>query len=121
MAHLAKARAGRPERSGGGPFPASYPVTQDGRIFLVPTPGHAKVHASVVVRAENITYFLAGDAVYNEANLRAEKADGVTYDPAISETTLRAIKQFAAREPTIILPAHDPDGPARLSAHQVYA
>jgi N-acyl homoserine lactone hydrolase len=104
-----------------GPFPASYPITQDGRIFLVPTPGHAKGHASVVVRAEHITYFLAGDAVYNEANLRAEKADGVTYDPAISESTLRAIKRFATQEPTVVLPAHDPDGPARLAAHQVYA
>jgi N-acyl homoserine lactone hydrolase len=104
-----------------GPFPASFPITQDGRIFLVPTPGHAKGHVSVVVRAENITYFLAGDAVYNEANLRAEKADGVTYDPAISEATLRAIKQFAAQEPTVVLPAHDPDGPARLAACQTYA
>ena len=103
-----------------GPFPACYPITHDGRIFLVPTPGHAKGHASVVVRAENVTYFLAGDAVYNEANLRSEKADGVTYDPAISEATLRAIKQFAAQEPTIILPAHDPDGPARLAARQIY-
>src|SRR5262245_41272768 len=25
-----------------GPFPGSYPITQDGRIFLVPTPGHAR-------------------------------------------------------------------------------
>jgi N-acyl homoserine lactone hydrolase len=75
---------------------------------------------SVIVRAENITYFLAGDAVYNEANLRAEKADGVTNDPAISEATLRTIKQFAAQEPTIVLPAHDPDGPARLATCQIY-
>jgi N-acyl homoserine lactone hydrolase len=72
-------------------------------------------------QSPHITYLLAGDAVYDEANLRAEKADGVTYDPAISETTLRAIKQFATQEPTIILPAHDPEDPARLAARQVYA
>ena len=35
-----------------GPFAGSYPITQDKRIFLVPTPGHAIGHVSVVVRAE---------------------------------------------------------------------
>ena len=45
----------------------------------------------------------------------------MTYDPAISEATLRAINQFAAEEPTIILPAHDPDGASRLAARRVYA
>ncbi len=104
-----------------GPFPSSHSITKDGRIFLVPTPGHAKGHVSVVVRADDITYFFAGDATYDEANLRAEKADGVTYDPAVSEATLRAIKTFAASEPTIVLPAHDPAGPARLAARQVFA
>ncbi len=103
-----------------GPFPASHPVTRDGRIFLVPTPGHAKGHVSVVARGEGITYFFAGDATYTEDNLRAEKADGVTYDPAISEATLRAIKRFALDEPTVILPAHDPNGTARLRSRQIY-
>ncbi|TCL69731.1 N-acyl homoserine lactonase family protein [Rhizobium sp. BK251] len=103
-----------------GPFPASHPITRDGSIFLVPTPGHAKGHVSVVVRDAGITYFLAGDATYTEANLANGKADGVTYDPTISEATLRAIRQFATSEPTIILPAHDPDGPARLAAGRTF-
>ncbi len=103
-----------------GPFSRTYPITRDGRIFLVPTPGHSKGHVSVVVRGEDVTYFLAGDATYAEANLRADEVDGVTYNPALSLSTLRAIKTFATGEPTIILPAHDPDGPARLAARQVY-
>jgi N-acyl homoserine lactone hydrolase len=77
-------------------------------------------HVSVIVRAEGITYFLAGDATYNEANLRDEKADGVTYDPAISIATLKTIKRFARDEPTIYLPAHDPDGPSRLASRQFF-
>jgi len=44
-----------------GPSPASHPITQDGRIFLVPTPGHAVGHLSEVVSAEDVTYFIAGD------------------------------------------------------------
>lgn len=104
-----------------GPFPRSHKVTKDGRILLVPTPGHAKGHASVIVRGDDVVYFLAGDATYDEANLRAEKADGVTYDPALSVATLRAIKAFAGAEPTLILPAHDLDGPARLAARRTFA
>ncbi|MDI7861224.1 N-acyl homoserine lactonase family protein [Rhizobiaceae bacterium n13] len=103
-----------------GPFPASHPITRDGRIFLVPTPGHAPGHVSVVVRGDGVTYFLAGDATYDDVNLRAEKADGVTNNPDLSVRTLRAIKLFAAGEPTVILPAHDPGVPQRLAAGMTF-
>jgi len=104
-----------------GPFPLVHPITKDGRIFMVPTPGHSEGHMSVVARGEDVTYFLAGDATYSEGNLRAEKADGVTNDPLRSIATLRAIKQFASSEPTIVLPAHDPDGPTRLANRAIFA
>jgi N-acyl homoserine lactone hydrolase len=104
-----------------GPFPASHSITRDGRIALVPTPGHVEGHAAVLVRDDNVTYFLAGDATYNQRNLDAELTDGVTNDPATARATLQAIKSFAANEPTIILPAHDPDGVARLAAREIYA
>jgi N-acyl homoserine lactone hydrolase len=103
-----------------GPFPASHPVTADGRIFMVSTPGHSVGHISVVVRSEDCTYFLAGDATYAERYLRKELVDGVTYDPVISLSTLRRVKAFAAQEPTVLLPAHDPDGPARLASRQFF-
>lgn len=98
-----------------GPFPSSHRITRDGRIFLVPTPGHVDGHVSVIVRGEGVTYFLAGDATYSQANLLAEHTDGVTNDPATALATLRAIRRFALEEPTILLPAHDPDGPERLA------
>jgi N-acyl homoserine lactone hydrolase len=101
------------------PFPASHSLTQDERIFLVPTPGHAVGHLSVVVRAEGVTYFVAGDATYTEHLLKSERVDGVTYDPAVSLLTLQRIKAFAAKEPTILLPAHDPDVLTRLTENQV--
>jgi len=102
-----------------GPFPSSHPVTKDGRIILVPTPGHVKGHVSVIVRADGVSYFLAGDATYSEANLLAEKTDGVTNNPAESLATLRAIRRFAEEEPTVLLPAHDPEVPARLAARSL--
>jgi glyoxylase-like metal-dependent hydrolase (beta-lactamase superfamily II) len=103
-----------------GPFPASHPITKDGRIVLVPTPGHVAGHVSVIVRGDDVTYFLAGDATYSEENLRAEETDGVTNDPATALATLRAIKAFAEGEPTIVLPAHDADALRRLSGKVVF-
>ena len=104
-----------------GPFPSSHPITKDGRVFLVPTPGHFPGHVAVVARGEGVTYFLAGDATYAQDDLAADRVDGVTNDPALSLATLRAIKAFAVREPTIILPAHDLDGLRRHAAGEVYA
>jgi glyoxylase-like metal-dependent hydrolase (beta-lactamase superfamily II) len=104
-----------------GPFPSSHPITKDGRVFLVPTPGHFPGHVAVVARGEGVTYFFAGDATYAQDDLAADRVDGVTNDPALSLATLRAIKAFAAQEPTIILPAHDLDGLRRHAAGEVYA
>ena len=103
-----------------GDFPASYPITKDGSIFLVPTPGHCTGHLSVVVRDKDITYFLAGDASYNEENIRNEKTDGVTFKPDVALKTLRAIKKFALNEPTILLPCHDTNSVQRLADRQIF-
>jgi glyoxylase-like metal-dependent hydrolase (beta-lactamase superfamily II) len=93
-----------------GPFPASHPITQDGRIFMVPAPGHFRGHSAVVARGDVVTYLFAGDATYEQQDLAADRVDGVTYDPAISLATIQAIKTFARQEPTIILPATIPMG-----------
>ncbi len=90
-----------------GPFRRSYPLTRDRRIVLVPTPGHMRGHLSVVVRAPDVTYFLAGDATYDQNFLLEELVDGVTYDVALSKHTLRTIRKLGEQEPTILLPAHD--------------
>lgn len=104
-----------------GPFAASHAVTADGRIALVPTPGHSTGHVSVVVAGDEVTWFLAGDATYDLANLTADRTDGVTNAPAEAARTLETIRAFARSRPTVVLPAHDPDGPARLAAGTIYA
>src|SRR5262245_3833443 len=104
-----------------GPFNHMHPITADGRIFLVPTPGHARGHVSVVAQYDNVSYFIAGDASYEEENLRQERTDGVTYDPKVSLDTLRRIKAFALGEPTVFLPAHDTEGVERLHKLQTFA
>ncbi|MGE3872622.1 MAG: MBL fold metallo-hydrolase, partial [Parvibaculaceae bacterium] len=103
-----------------GPFPGSHPLTRDGRIALVPTPGHVAGHCSIIVQDDDVAYFIAGDATYSQDNLRGERTDGVTSDPATALATLRAIKAFAAGRPTVVLPAHDPDSVRRLAAKEAF-
>jgi glyoxylase-like metal-dependent hydrolase (beta-lactamase superfamily II) len=97
-----------------GPFPHTWPVTADGRIFAVETPGHMPGHLSLVVRADDVTYFLAGDATYAETFLKDEIVDGAAASIATSVDTLRRIKEFARTEPLVLLPAHDPLAAERL-------
>jgi N-acyl homoserine lactone hydrolase len=33
---------------------------------------------------------------------------------------LQALKRFASEQPTIVLPSHDPDGPARLMSQRIF-
>lgn len=90
-----------------GPFPQSHPLTKDGNIILVSTPGHMRGHMSVIVRAPDVTYCLAGDSTYDERFLLEELVDGITYNVDLSKDTLRKTMALGRQEPTILLPAHD--------------
>jgi glyoxylase-like metal-dependent hydrolase (beta-lactamase superfamily II) len=96
-------------------FDRTLPVTEDGSIFCVPTPGHMPGHVSLVVRTPDVTYFLAADATYNEQLLKQRIVDGPSSDLKLSLDTLDRIAAFARSEPTILLPAHDPLAEQRLA------
>jgi glyoxylase-like metal-dependent hydrolase (beta-lactamase superfamily II) len=97
-----------------GPYPTSWPVTRDGRIAFVETPGHMRGHLSILVQEQEILYCLAGDATYDIDLLLTNQVDGVTYDVAVSQRTLERIRLLARQQPTMVLPAHDPGAPERL-------
>jgi glyoxylase-like metal-dependent hydrolase (beta-lactamase superfamily II) len=98
-----------------GPFAASYPVTRDGTVRLVATPGHTPGHLSVVVTTPGLTYLLVGDVSYTQALMLAGTADGVSTNQAVARTTLAAVRAFCASTPTVYLPSHDPDAVDRLA------
>jgi glyoxylase-like metal-dependent hydrolase (beta-lactamase superfamily II) len=76
-----------------GPFTGSFDVAGDGRLLLVPTPGHTPGHVSLIVRDESSPggFFLGGDIAHAPADL----------PPRIAE--------FCAAERLTVLLAHDPD------------
>jgi N-acyl homoserine lactone hydrolase len=97
------------------PFDRTLPLTADGSVFAVPTPGHMPGHLSLVVRSPEVTYFLAGDATYDERLLKQRIVDGLSADVRVSLDTLNRIAAFARSEPTVLLPAHDPLAEHRLA------
>ncbi len=96
------------------PWSRSAALTADGSLLVVETPGHMVGHVCVIARGREYTYILAGDITYRQRNLLADAVDGVTFDVGISLSSQRAIKTLASEEPSILLPAHDPDAAERL-------
>jgi glyoxylase-like metal-dependent hydrolase (beta-lactamase superfamily II) len=98
-----------------GPFSASTRLTAAGDVVAVTTPGHTADHVSVVVEDEGTTYFLAGDASYDQRLMLAGRIDGVSLDDDVAIATLRAIRRFATSRRTVYLPSHDPESAVRLA------
>jgi N-acyl homoserine lactone hydrolase len=98
-----------------GAFDQNLPVTQDGSIRIVPTPGHTLAHASIIVVENNVHYFLAGDVCYSLDMLLEGRVDGVSQDAARAQEAFRRTLAHATRNPTVFLPSHDPASEYRLS------
>jgi glyoxylase-like metal-dependent hydrolase (beta-lactamase superfamily II) len=99
-----------------GAFRTSHALTEDGKVRLVPTPGHTAGHASVLVDMGNHHVLLAGDIGYDLAQIEARQIDGVSPKDKVALGTLDVVLQHAREHPTVILPSHDPDSVRRLAA-----
>ncbi|MCP9487769.1 MAG: N-acyl homoserine lactonase family protein [Gaiellaceae bacterium MAG52_C11] len=82
-----------------GPFASSHDVVGDGRLLLVPTPGHTPGHAALLVRDRERSWLLVGDLVHTAAEL---------------ERVAPAIAEWSRAEDVGVLAAHDPSAGALL-------
>lgn len=103
-----------------GPFERTYPITDDGTVYAIDTPGHMAGHISLVAEIDGVSYILLGDATYDQDLLDAEQTDGVNANPRQAIETLRKIKEYARSHPTVLLPAHDPHAARRLANTEIY-
>lgn len=99
-----------------GAFAASAPLTADGRVLVVPAPGHTPGHLAVLVRQDDHHVLLAGDSAYDQAQLLDRHVDGVSPRAAVARRTMETILAHARLQPTVVLPSHDPGSAARLAA-----
>jgi glyoxylase-like metal-dependent hydrolase (beta-lactamase superfamily II) len=94
-------------------FPGSWPVTADGSIVALPTPGHSPGHTSFLVRRTGGDVLLAGDVTYDFRALEAQRDQGFIADvPRHHETLPRVLS--LVKTGVAYLPSHDPGSPARL-------
>ncbi|MGZ4179629.1 MAG: MBL fold metallo-hydrolase [Solirubrobacteraceae bacterium] len=104
----------------GGPFGAfarSRPLSDDGRIVAVETPGHTPGHVSVIcVDDAGRHVMLAGDATDTLEQLHARRADAIAPDTKVHVATLDTILAHCAQHPTVYLPSHDPESAARFAS-----
>ena len=94
-------------------FPASWPVTPDGSVVALPTPGHSPGHTSYLVRREGGAVLLAGDVTYDLPALEAQRDQGFIAVVDKHHDTLRRVLSLV-RAGVAYLPSHDPESPARL-------
>lgn len=100
-----------------GAFAESLPLSDDGRIVAVASPGHTPGHISILcVDDEGRHVLLAGDATDTLEQLHARRPDAVAPKPAVSVATMEAILAHGRAHPTVYLPSHDPESVARLEA-----
>ncbi len=99
-----------------GAFAESRPLSDDGRIVAVSTPGHTPGHISVIcVDDDGRHVVLAGDTTDTVEQLHSLRIDAVSPKPAVTLDTMRRILEHGRQHPTVYLPAHDPESVARLA------
>ena len=99
-------------------FPGSWPVTPDGAIVALPTPGHSPGHTSYLVRRDEGDVLLAGDVTYDLPALLAQRDQGFIANVELHHQTLPRVLALV-NTGVAYLPSHDPSSPARLERQAV--
>lgn len=94
-------------------FAESLALTDDGRVAMVPLPGHTPGHAGVVVVDGERVFIIAGDATFDDDQTVRGGVSGATQKIAIARAT-QAQLAAALAAGAVLLPAHDPQAFAKL-------
>ncbi len=91
------------------PFTLGYDLFDDGKVVIVPTPGHTVGHQSVLVRLRSRTVLLAADAAYTERSYRELLVPGILhFRGGLVMETLEKVKAFSELYPdALIVTGHD--------------
>lgn len=93
-----------------GPFDEGIDLFDDGRIYLVSTPGHSAGQVSVLVDTGAGWVLLASDVGYAARSWQEGLLPGLTDDVAEAEASLAWVGEFAARDDCLAAIAnHDPE------------
>jgi len=94
-------------------FAGTWPVTSDGAVIALPTPGHSPGHTSFLVRRPESDVLLAGDVTYDLPALESQREQGFIANVERHRDTLGRVLSLV-RTGVAYLPSHDPSSLARL-------
>lgn len=86
-----------------------HDVFGDGRLVLIPTPGHCAGHQSLVVRLESQTVVLVADAAYliEKMRARALPAAAVAWSPDHMVASWEKLERIEQDLSATLIPTHD--------------
>lgn len=86
-----------------------HDVFGDGRVTVIPTPGHTRGHQSLLVRLERETIFLLADAAYLLAKMRSRSLPGLLWSPDAMIASWDRIEEIERTEGARLLTTHELD------------
>ena len=99
-----------------GVFNLCHQVTADASISIVPTPGHADGHQSVLMQDGGASVCIVGDAAFSLDQITSGEIGGIVASVPDARASAKALKQQFEAFGTIMLPTHDPGNAERLKA-----
>jgi len=90
-------------------------------VRVVPTPGHSIAQIGVIVETDGVAMFFAADHVLRQDWFLDDYAAGRllglgAFFPEPAKETSRRVHRFLEQQPTVFLPSHDAETPARLAS-----
>lgn len=105
---------------GDGPyhnFPKSQTVAPG--IIFIEAKGHTFGNSIVIAEDDGLFYMFHGDVTYCDAALKDNKLSIVFEDIKAARTTLDSVREFVAKNPTVYLSTHCPEGYENLLMKRV--
>lgn len=86
-----------------------FDVLSDGRVTVIPTPGHTRGHQVLKVKLEQQTVVLCADASYLAEKMRARRLPGVVWNPDELVRSWELLEELERAEPAQLVFTHDLD------------
>ncbi|MBV8942872.1 MAG: N-acyl homoserine lactonase family protein [Solirubrobacterales bacterium] len=83
-----------------------HDVFGDGRVNVIPTPGHTKGHQSLLVRLDRECVFLLADAAYLLAKMRSRSLPGILWSPDAVIASWDRIEEIERSERARLITTH---------------
>jgi N-acyl homoserine lactone hydrolase len=94
----------------------SQPLTADGKVRIVPLPGHTPGHVGMAVTDGGHTWLMAGDATFDQDQTSRGAVTGISQNIPMAIATQALLKHLSASSSLTMLPAHDPSVFTRMQA-----